>query len=76
MIFLDLPLHELEVVQAGIDLAVRENALRAGDAVDEVAHRRERLKIWPKRASDYNFKGDGPTVLSQRCMHDGSLQNR
>ena len=40
MVLLDLPLHELEVRHAGIELAVREHALRARDAVDEVADRR------------------------------------
>ena len=40
MVLLDLPLHELEVRHPGVELAVGEHALRARDAVDEVADRR------------------------------------
>src|SRR5437764_583609 len=40
MVLLDLALHELEVRPAGIELAVGEHPLRAGDAIDEVADSR------------------------------------
>src|SRR5207244_8242623 len=45
MVLRDLLLHEIQASPSRIELAVRQHALRAGDPVDEIAHRRSLLRV-------------------------------